>query len=338
MKLESLLLAIMFLACTANAAGEDSIDSELFGVFSYLGIILLSFLFILVIVIPFVNEVVDRRKVLPARGPLTNPIILLIEFFAGVSIILIAFPNTGFVGLNQTEALVYIISGICALLPFTIFLVIAFISDIYKRNLMANIFPMAMWGTVASSAALVLNQFFELLVVSLQVNPIFILLALAAFFEEALKGIGLLEFFKHRIPHTVLAMLYGFSIGIGFSVIENWLYFSYVSTPDSLGVRNWTHILFHRSFFTTLAHAFFTASNALIVCKLKSKSRFIIGLLCAFVLHMAYNLLFVLELSDLSPFFVLAMAVTFLYVVYLEMASYQGNRRISGLVARVRRK
>ncbi len=332
------LLLCLSVLCFSQVVSEEALETELEGVVSYLGILLLSFLFILVIAIPFVNEVMEKKPIEKPKSPLSNSLIIALELFLGILIVLLAFPEPDVLRLKQADSLVYMISAICALLPFSIFITISFISNIYKRKLIDNILPLVLWGVAASTAALVINQFFESILYTISKNPEIPLLLFAAFFEEAIKGLGLLEFFRRKFPPVVLAMLYGFAIGVGFSIIENWLYFSYITTPSMLGVTNWTHVLFYRSFFTNMSHGFFTAANAYVVCRSQSKHRFLIGLLVAFSLHLSFNLLFSLNLGSFGPFFVLIMAMGFVYLIYQDMKSDNKKKRIFGLLAPERRK
>ncbi len=327
-----LLLAIPVFAQTT----EESMYSELFSVLSYLGVLLLSFLFTIIAAIPFIEEVMGKKTVDSEQGPASDRRIWIIETVVGLFLISLTLSPGGRRQFEDSELVAYAIAAICALLPFAIFIAMAFISNVYRKNLLRNIISLILWGVFASSLALFLNQSAENIVLSLvgggtmaRMGVAFaIFTVLAAFFEEALKGIGLAEFIKKRGVSPVLGMLYGFSIGVGFSMLENWLYFSYGTTPYSIGVQGWTQVLFYRSFFTTMAHGFFTAFNAFVVCSLVgNKRRFGLGLAVAFILHLTYNAVLLSNLGVVGPFLVLAMAFAFLYFAYSEMRRNRARRK-----------
>lgn len=329
MRKAALVFLLLFAALVFSQDAEESMYWELFGVLSYLGVLLLSFLFALIAAIPFVEEVMGKKEVDAVEGPTTDRRIWVIEAIVGLFLVSLTLNPEGRRMFDENEMLVYIIAAICALLPFVIFALMAFISNIYRRNLLKNIFSLMLWGVFAGGAALFLNQSAKSVVLNLVVGPgtaLVIFTIITAFFEEALKGLGLAQFIKNRGTPKVLGMLYGFSIGVGFSMLENWLYFSYGNTPFSIGVAGWTQVLFYRSFFTTMAHGFFVAFNAFIVCSLPgNKSKFGLGLLTAFILHLSYNSAVISNLGLTGPFIVLGLAFVFLYLVYSEMKRETGT-------------
>lgn len=319
MKRLVLFILLALVSISMAQAAEDSMYGQLFGVLSYLGVILLSFLFALIVAIPFIDEVTARAGIAIANSPLSNRFAWAAEAALGLILVFFTISSQSPNAISGADALLYVISTICAMLPFVIFITIAFISNVYKRNLLHNVFSLVLWGIVASSISLLLNQTAESWFGFISGSAA-LLLILSAFFEEAFKGVGLSEFLLDKKLAPVLGMLYGFSIGIGFSMLENWLYFSYVTTPSVLGVSTWTQVLFYRSFFTTLAHGFFTAANAYLVCTMpNSRYRFIIGLGVAFLLHLLYNTLAKSSFVAAAPFMVLAMAFGFLYIAYSHM-------------------
>ncbi len=320
-----LLLVLLAVLATAQET-DDAMGQELFGILFYLGVLLLTFLFTLVVAIPFIEEVMGKKELEVAKSPLSNHFVWAAEAVLGLYLVSATLQASGGRGFTETEKLVYAIAVICAMLPFVIFAVMAFISNIYKRNLLANSFSMLLWGLVSGSAALFLNNAMKSALPFFVVRPEVVFLVLAAFFEEAFKGIGLAEFIKTKDVPVVRGMLYGFAIGVGFSMLENWLYFTYSVSPQTLGTPNWTQVLFYRSFFTTMAHGLFTAANAFVVCSMsKSNARFVIGLLFAFVLHLLYNVL-VSGSSILGPLLVLAMCAGFLCVAYSAMKGEERRR------------
>ncbi len=322
------LLLLLFSALLASAqASDEGMYGALFSVLSYLGILLLSLLFSLIVAIPFIDEILERKEIKVDRSPLSNRLIWATEISLGIFLVSMTVTSSIDRPMSELQGIIYVIAAICAILPFAIFLVIAFISNVYKRGLLENLVSMLLWGVVASSAALFINQGLKGMLSHFGQADV-ALLILAAFFEEALKGIGLAEAIKRRGTPPVLGMLYGFAIGIGFSLVENWLYFTYVTNPFSVGTSGWTQVLFYRSFFTTLAHGLFTAFNAYLVCRLqKTDLRFLAGLGLAFLLHVLYNTTVLTGFDFLGPFVILAMAFGFLYIAYREMKT--GANRLS---------
>jgi hypothetical protein len=240
MKRMVLLTLLLFSLFSYAQATEESMYGELFGVLYFLGILLLSFLFMLIVAIPFVEEVMKKGEIKEIRSFVSNRFVWGAETVLGLFLIYLSISVSSEHQGGGTGALIYVIAAICTLLPFGIFVTMAFISNIYKKNLLGNIFSMVLWGVVASSTALFMNQTMKAALWGLLSRPEVVILILAVFFEEALKGIGLAEFLKHGTAGPVRGMLYGFSVGVGFSMIENWLYFSHVTNPYSLGVTNWS--------------------------------------------------------------------------------------------------
>ncbi|MFH1470768.1 MAG: PrsW family glutamic-type intramembrane protease [Candidatus Micrarchaeota archaeon] len=328
-----LLLAVPVFAQTA----EESMYWELFSVLSYLGVLLLSFLFTLIAAIPFIDEVLGKKEIEAAYGPIANRRIWMMEAIVGLFLISMTISPGGRRYFEDAEVIAYVIAAICALLPFAIFAAMAFISNIYRKNLLKNVFSLMLWGVFAGACALFANQTLEGWIKPLAGAAMggAIFTILAAFSEEVLKSIGLAEFMRKKGITPVLGILYGFAIGVGFSLLENWLYFSYGTTPYSVGVQGWTQILFYRSFFTTMAHGFFTAFNAYFVCRMAgNKYRFGIGLLVAFVLHILYNAAVLSKIGLLGPFMVLGLAFVFLFVAYSGM---NGKNQGTGNVRKPRK-
>lgn len=329
-RVTAIALLLLLAAFTYSQTAEESMYWELFGILSYLGVLLLSFLFALIAAIPFVEEVMGKKEVDVVIGPATDRRIWAIEVLIGIFLVSLTLTPEGRRTFGDSELLAYAIAAICALLPFVIFAVMAFISNVYRRNLLKNIFSLMLWGVFAGGAALFLNQSAGGVIRSYAGlgAAVAVFTVISAFFEEALKGLGLAEFIKKKGTARVLGMLYGFSIGVGFSMLENWLYFSYGNTPYTIGVQGWTQVLFYRSFFTTMAHGFFTAFNAFVVCSLPgNKSKFGLGLLTAFILHLSYNAALLSNLGLVGPFIVLGLSVVFLYLVYSEMKRERGAKQ-----------
>jgi len=107
--------------------------------------------------------------------------------------------------------------------------------------------------------------------------------------EEIIKGLFLFYLVRHqKFTYSVDGALYGFAVGIGFAVIEN---YSYIFANQEAALA----ITLQRIFTTSLVHAFSSAVVGIALGKFRlDTSRFrwrtpVVGLLLAIGQHMLYN-------------------------------------------------
>ncbi len=169
----------------------------------------------------------------------------------------------------------FIISGVFALVFPAVFLIVIWLADVYEREPLRFVFSMLLWGLVASAIALVVNtSIFTPIRQAGGLAFLFLAIVIAPVVEELSKGLGIFAISKHSEMNGALdGIVYGFSIGLGFALTENWLYFSNYS-PASLGIElsAWVFLLFYRSIFSCLGHGWITATTGAVMGFFKERS------------------------------------------------------------------
>jgi RsiW-degrading membrane proteinase PrsW (M82 family) len=169
----------------------------------------------------------------------------------------------------------FIIAGVFALVFPAVFLIVIWLADVYEREPLRFVFSMLLWGLVASAIALVVNtSIFTPIRQAGGLAFIFLAIVIAPVVEELSKGLGIFAISKHSEMNGALdGIVYGFSIGLGFALTENWLYFSNYS-PASLGIElsGWVFLLFYRSIFSCLGHGWITATTGAVMGFFKERS------------------------------------------------------------------
>lgn len=154
--------------------------------------------------------------------------------------------------------------------------------------------------------------------------------------EEVIKGAGLLMVSSHHeFDDELTGIMLGFSVGLGFSFVENWFYFASKTNPFEAGFVSWAGLVLYRSFFNSLAHGCFTAAAGGIVGYVKSHqgiARFaqisiVPGIVASVALHMVFNLSALLDgftiasqhiaIFIFNPMLVIMLASAFVIAVLL---------------------
>jgi len=188
----------------------------------------------------------------------------------------------------------FMVAGVFAMVFPLIFLIVIWLADFYEREPLRFVASMMMWGFVAAGISLVLNTFLFGVIEGAGFFAFFFgAVVIAPLVEETSKGFGVFLMSKHDEMNGVLdGIVYGFSIGLGFALIENWLYFANLS-PANLGIdfSSWVFLLFYRSIFSCLGHGWMTATTGAILGFFKrtmGKSRllyFLPAVATAIILH-----------------------------------------------------
>jgi len=151
--------------------------------------------------------------------------------------------------------------------------------------------------------------------------------------EELLKGLGVYIGSRHHaFDSAASGLLMGFAVGLGFSFVENWFYFTSRSSPFELGLVGWVSFIVYRSFFNSIAHGIFSAALGGFIGYLKSHPSFQKhyhfglwpGILAAVTLHSIFNssaIIDSLAISDYNlPVFVFNPAVTIILDILFAVA------------------
>jgi RsiW-degrading membrane proteinase PrsW (M82 family) len=227
---------------------------------------------------------------------------------------------------------VFIIGGVAAIAMPVVYLLAAFMIDLYDREPMRFSISMFLWGILAAFFSFSLNTFFGFFLLVFGFFGDFLSTVIfAPLIEEFGKGFGVaIITFNREVNNVMDGLIFGFAVGIGFAVVENWLYFASNANPIALGgLSIWAMNIFYRSLFSALGHGFFTAATGAILAYVKIKTKspaktalaFIPALLVAAALHGAFNFLAVLDMlveymSGISALIIIPLLILLLALIY----------------------
>ncbi|MEM3431399.1 MAG: PrsW family intramembrane metalloprotease [Candidatus Micrarchaeia archaeon] len=273
---------------------------------------------------------------------LANPIIWsIVLFFAILLVCLITFSTYQHYDI-ATKIEIVVISFVASLVIPLILMLLTWYADIYEREPLRFVVGMFVYGIFAAMIAFFINN---LIMYFVGKSPDFIPLALmtavisiiaSPIIEEILKVFGLALFSRHHEFDDALdGLLYGFAIGIGFAMYENWFYFLASVDPIKTGIDTWISIIVYRSIFNTLAHGCFVAFAGVILGYLKSREKYreffhfglIPGIFLAIILHLIFNITAYLDIVNVggyraivasyNPPFVIAISIAFVIIYIL---------------------
>ncbi len=172
-----------------------------------------------------------------------------------------------------------------ALLPVVVFLLLMILLDSFKLVKPGYILLSVVWGAVSAAAAYYTNTF---LMSRLDVGVTFFSKYMSPFVEETLKMLLILWLIKtNRIGFMIDGAIYGFAIGTGFALVENFYYLYHV---DSGNMALWMV----RGFGTAIMHGGTTSILSIIIMLAVEQQRsifmpFVTGLILALIIHSAFN-------------------------------------------------
>ncbi|MBN1233659.1 MAG: PrsW family intramembrane metalloprotease [Candidatus Coatesbacteria bacterium] len=201
-------------------------------------------------------------------------------------------------------------------IPLIPYLYIIHLLDYHRRISFFFIISTIAWGGIAATgAALFINTFSSLMITiftkTLSSNPnlpsLLVISGVAPIVEEFLKGLGLIFLFiflKDKFANTLDGILYGLTIGLGFAIVENGIYFINLAQSNDLNLKtillaksNLGQIFYSRSLFlATICHPAWTGIIGFSLGRMrelpKDKLRFVypfIGITIAVMLHSLWN-------------------------------------------------
>ncbi|MFH0927755.1 MAG: PrsW family intramembrane metalloprotease [Candidatus Micrarchaeota archaeon] len=194
------------------------------------------------------------------------------------------------------------------LMPLVYFLLVWIYNNLVEKMPLRFLAGAFMWGIAAAVISLVINSAqAQFLLGGLGLDSAFVILLttaiIAPIIEEVAKGLGLLAMWgHHEFSDSLHGLHLGLAVGLGFSFVENWLYFSSKTQPLELGIYAWLSIIVYRSFFNSMAHACFSAALGASLGWARSHGwaglaalSFIPGVLTAIVLHSIFNITAILD-------------------------------------------
>jgi RsiW-degrading membrane proteinase PrsW (M82 family) len=236
-----------------------------------------------------------------------------------------------------------------AVLP-VILITLTWYADIVDREPFRFIFGMFMWGVLAAFIAFFANGAILFLfgksagALPLVLTSVIGSMIISPVVEEIIKAFGLSVIsLHHEFDDALDGLLYGFAIGVGFAMMENWFYFIARVDPIMVGIDAWVSVILYRSLFNTIAHGCFTGLAGVLLGTLKSRDVFkqyyhialLPGIFIAILLHIAFNFTAYLDIVSLSDFRTilvsfnpaLVMAVAFAFVIVYSAAVWDSRTK-----------
>lgn len=193
--------------------------------------------------------------------------------------------------------MIFIFSGLAALIPMIIYLLIIWRFDRYDREPFKLLLQNYLWGAIGAIFLAVVGS-----IVFTSVLDIFIsdtdelenlnAVLVAPFVEEITKGIFLfITVSSIKFDNITDGLVYGGAIGLGFGMTENFFYF--ISSTDN--ISGWITIIIIRNLFSGVMHCVSTGTFGafLAMSKFKTTRLKIIltltGLAIAMLIHSVWN-------------------------------------------------
>jgi RsiW-degrading membrane proteinase PrsW (M82 family) len=187
---------------------------------------------------------------------LISPYFWAFESF-GIIIILIYMAIAGEAWKSTTASIAFVFSGLAAFIVPFLWSVAWWYADYREREPLRIIVTMFLWGMLSALIVIGINSFADeaLGVAGLAVLGTFLI---APVVEELSKGSGLTLLSEHHEFDSVEdGFIFGFVIGMGFSFVENWLYF--LGNPLGSDTLGWFVLFVLRSVIFSANHGLYTA-------------------------------------------------------------------------------
>ncbi|MDD5339733.1 MAG: PrsW family intramembrane metalloprotease [Candidatus ainarchaeum sp.] len=187
---------------------------------------------------------------------LTSPYFWAFEFI-GVILIVCYLVLSQEIWKSGTAFVAFVISGLISFIVPFLWCCAWWYADYREREPMRIMVTFFLWGMLAALMAIGINTVFGVLFGLIGVG------FLGSFFiappvEEFYKASGLGLLAEHKEYNSIEdGILFGFTIGMGFSFIENWIYL--LDNPMGSDVGAWLAIFFMRCILFSANHGFFTA-------------------------------------------------------------------------------
>lgn len=230
--------------------------------------------------------------------------------------------------------MLFIFSGLAALIPMIIYLLIIWRFDRYDREPFKLLLQNYLWGAIGAIALALIGS-----VIFSSVLNIFIpdnnlvdklsAIAVAPFVEEITKGIFLfITVSSIKFDNITDGIVYGGAIGLGFGMTENFFYF--ISATDS--ISGWIAIIIIRNLFSGVMHCVSTGTFGAFIAMAKFKSGIAkvilpaVGLGIAMFIHAVWNASVSFESTAAIGF--LFLFVTVLIFIITFSLSVKNERKI----------
>ncbi|MEW6722937.1 MAG: PrsW family intramembrane metalloprotease [Candidatus Micrarchaeota archaeon] len=187
---------------------------------------------------------------------LVSPYFWLLQAIA-VLVIILYMVGTAEAWKSGPAAIGFILSGLAAFIVPYLWCCAWWYADFREREPLRILVTLFLWGMMAALMVIGINSLAGdvFAVLGLGFLSVFIV---APVMEEFFKGAGLTLFSEHHEYNSVEdGFVFGFVIGMGFSFIEDWIYF--LGNPIGSDPLSWGLVFILRSIFFSANHGFYTA-------------------------------------------------------------------------------
>jgi RsiW-degrading membrane proteinase PrsW (M82 family) len=222
-----------------------------------------------------------------------------------------------------------LISFIAAIFPILIYSYILWKLDKYDREPFLFVSAHFLWGAVgAILLGIIGNLFLSLLSGQLDSNSestnFLQSVIFAPICEEIAKGIFLIiSVNSKKFDNITDGLLYGGTIGLGFGMTENFMYFAAYSTS----ITDWIYIVIIRSLFSAVMHCIATGTLGAFLALSKftnhkvKKVYPLVGLLLAMMIHFTWNISVSFEKTYLWGLLFMIALISFFILIFLLSVS-----------------
>ncbi len=175
----------------------------------------------------------------------------------GVFLILVYLAFTAEIWSSGTAFVAFILSGLVAFIVPYLWCATLWYGEYKEREPIRVIVTLFLWGMLAALMAIGINSLTGVVFGLVGIGFLGSFLV-APPVEEFCKGSGLCLLSEHHEFNSIEdGILFGFVIGMGFSFVENWLYF--IQTPMGADIWGWVLLFFTRCVLFSANHGFYTA-------------------------------------------------------------------------------
>lgn len=181
----------------------------------------------------------------------------------GILIVISYMMLEGEVWKSWTALAAFGISGLIAFIVPFLWCFAWWYADYKEREPLRVLVTLFLWGMLAALMAIGINSLTGVLFGLLGVG-FFTAFFVAPLVEEFFKGSGLLIFAGHHEFNSVEdGIVFGFTIGMGFAFIENWIYL--MQNPMGADMLGWLSLFLLRSIVFSANHGLFTAITGAVI-------------------------------------------------------------------------
>lgn len=202
---------------------------------------------------PFSTKRKMHEKV---HAAMISPYFWAVELL-GILIVIFYMAVAGEIWKSWTALAAFLMSGLIAFVVPFLWCFVWWYADYREREPLRVLVTLFLWGMLAALMAIGINSAMGL-IFGLAGLGFFTAFLVAPPVEEFFKGSGLLIFANHHEFNSVEdGIVFGFTIGMGFAFIENWIYL--LGNPMGADPWSWLALFLLRSIMFSANHGLYTA-------------------------------------------------------------------------------